>query len=100
MAQVSNSPNNREVPSILDKMTLLPSDKVLGVIIALLFVLSLIVVYSSSANVAYRHGVSTELFLRRHIITLAMTAGVMIVAYVFPLKWVHKLTCCLLYWRW
>ena len=80
MANTTKNSGEKQIPSILDKITLLPSDKVLGVIIALLFAISLIVVYSSSAQVAYRHGLSTEFYLQKHIITLLGTAAVMLLA--------------------
>ena len=86
MANTTKNSGEKQIPSILDKITLLPSDKVLGVIIALLFAISLIVVYSSSAQVAYRHGLSTEFYLQKHIITLLGTAAVMLLAYLIPVK--------------
>lgn len=92
MAEINERTEERKIPSILDKITILPSDRVLGIIIALLFVISLIVVYSSSAQLAYRHNLSTEIFLKKHLLTLLGTAVLMLIAYFIPAKIVRALT--------
>lgn len=92
MAQNNDTDKGKKIPSVLDKITLLPSDRVLGIIIAILFVISLIVVYSSSAQVAYRHNISPDVYLKRHILTLIGTAATMLIAYFVPVKVVRTFT--------
>ena len=47
--------NQDSVPSILSKVRLFKGDKVLGVIIPILVVISALVVYSSVAKMGYAH---------------------------------------------
>lgn len=92
MTEPTRGIEEKRVPSILDKMTILPGDRVLWVIVALLFAISMVVVYSSVGQVAFHKNIPTGVFLRKHIITLASTAGVLLFAYIFSAKWVRILT--------
>lgn len=92
MAEKDTSFEEKRVPSILDKITLLPGDRVLWIIVTLLLAISLIVVYSSIGQVAFRHNTPTGVFLQKHIITIFLTVGLMILAYIIPAKVIRFFT--------
>ena len=81
----------KEVPSILAKRRLLPGDRVLGVIVAMFFAISIIVVYSASSILGFRDG-STNIYLQKHITTLCISAVIMFVCYIMNAKLMRHLT--------
>ena len=81
----------KEVPSILSKHRLLPGDRVLGVIVAMFFVISIVVVYSASSILGFRDG-STSIYLQKHIGTLCMSAIIMVCCYLTSVKLMRHLT--------
>lgn len=62
-----------EVPSILAKKRLLPGDRVLWAIVAMLFAISLVAVYTASSQLGFREG-TIDRELQRHFITLCISA--------------------------
>ena len=61
--------NRAQVPSILSKVTIFNADKVLMVIVPILFVLSALVVYSSVAKMGYAHmGTETNAIFTKHLV--------------------------------
>lgn len=62
-----------EVPSILEKRRLLPGDRVLWAIVAMLFAISLVAVYTASSQLGFREG-TIDRELQRHFITLCISA--------------------------
>ena len=63
---------SQEVPSILEKRRLLPGDRVLWVIVAMFFAISMVVVYSASSQLGFRDG-STSYYLHKHVVTLGLS---------------------------
>ena len=81
-----------KVPSILSKVTLLRGDKVLWVIIPILFTLSALVVYSSVAKMGYAQmGTQTTAIFTRHLITMAVAAVALFGAYAFGARLLFRL---------
>lgn len=82
---------SQEVPSILEKRRLLPGDRVLWVIVAMFFAISMVVVYSASSQLGFRDG-STSYYLHKHVVTLGLSALIMFACYCMGAKLVRKVT--------
>lgn len=81
----------QEVPSILSKRRLLPGDRVLWVIVAMFFAISMVVVYSATSQLGFKGG-STGEYLQKHIITLGLSAALMFACYFMGAKFLRKFT--------
>lgn len=81
-----------QVPSILAKRKLFAGDRVLWIIVTMLFAISIVVVYSGVAKVGFTDGGSPNNFLKKHIIILGLSAIIMAVCYLFKATWFRKLT--------
>lgn len=69
-----------EVPSILEKRRLLRGDRILWIIVAMFFAISMVVVYSATSQLGFKGG-STSEYLHKHIATLCMSAGILFACY-------------------
>ncbi len=86
-----NQNGEQEVPSILSKQRLLHGDKVLWVIVAMFFAISMVVVYSASAQLGFKDG-STTIYLKKHILTLCLSAGIVGICYILGARFLRKMT--------
>lgn len=67
--------NRASVPSILSKVNIFNGDKVLMVIVPILFVLSALVVYSSVAKMGYAQmGTATNAIFTKHLVVILLSA--------------------------
>lgn len=84
--------NKGRVPSILSKVKLLPGDRVLWVIIAILLVVSLLVVYSSVAKMGYSPIMAgtTASHLRGHFIAMFISVIALLVVYRIDSKYYRR----------
>lgn len=87
----SNQQTQNEVPSILAKRRLLPGDRVLWMIVAMFFAISMVVVYSATSQLAFK-GSSTSDFLQKHIGTLCLSAVIMFGCYIMGARFLRKMT--------
>lgn len=87
----TNQQTQKEIPSILAKRRLLPGDRVLWVIVAMFFAISMVVVYSATSQLAFKGG-STSDFLQKHIGTLCVSAILMFGCYIMGAKFLRKMT--------
>ena len=79
------------VPSILSKVSLFKGDKVLGVIIPILVIISTLVVYSSVAKMGYAHmGTQTNAIFTKHLFVLSLSLLTMLGFYFVPAKFLYK----------
>ena len=84
--------NNGAVPSILSKVSLFKGDKVLGVIIPILFIISTLVVYSSVAKMGYAHmGTQTNAIFTKHLVVISISLLTMLGFYFIPAKFLYKI---------
>lgn len=81
----------QEVPSILAKRKLLPGDRVLWVIVAMFFAISMVVVYSATSQLGFKGG-STGEYLQKHIVTLCLSAVIMFCCYFMGARFLRKVT--------
>ena len=81
----------QDVPSILAKRRLLPGDRVLWVIVAMFFAISMVVVYSATSQLGFKGG-STGEYLQKHIITLCLSVTLMFACYFMGAKFLRKFT--------
>ncbi len=81
----------QEVPSILAKRKLLLGDRVLWMMVAMFFAISMVVVYSASSQLGFRDG-STTIYLKKHIMTLCLSAGIMGLCYIMGARFLRKMT--------
>ena len=79
------------VPSIVAKRKLLPGDRVLGIIIVMFFAISIVVVYSASSILGFRDG-STNIYLQKHIRTLAICGALILGCYLLSAKIMRHFT--------
>ena len=79
----------QSVPSILTKRKLFPGDRVLWVIVIMLFAISLVAVYTASSQVGLREGI-LDRELHRHIVSLGISAGILIFFYLLGANIMHK----------
>ena len=77
--------------SPISKRRFLPGDRVLWVIVAMFFAISIVVVYSATAQLGFKGG-STNDYLHKHIGTLALSAAIMFICYILPAKLFRKTT--------
>ena len=83
--------DQNSVPSILSKVSLFKGDKVLGVIIPILVVISALVVYSSVAKMGYAHmGTQTNAIFTKHLIVISIAMLTMVGFYFAPAKFLYK----------
>ena len=81
----------QEIPSILSKQKILLGDRVLWVILAMFFAISMVVVYSASSQLGFREG-STSIYLKKHIVTIGFSIGIVALFYLFKARWLRKFT--------
>lgn len=81
----------QEIPSILDKRKLLPGDRVLWVIVAMFFAISMVVVYSATSQLGFKGG-STGEYLQKHIVTLCLSAIIMFGCYFMGARFLRKIS--------
>ena len=81
----------QEVPSILAKRKLLPGDRVLWVIVAMFFAISMVVVYSATSQLGFKGG-STSEYLQKHIVTLCLSGIIMFGCYFMGARFLRRLT--------
>ena len=81
----------QEVPSILAKRKLLPGDRVLWVIVAMFFAISMVVVYSATSQLGFKGG-STNEYLQKHIVTLCLSGIIMFGCYFMGARFLRRLT--------
>lgn len=86
----------QEIPSILTKRKLLPGDRVLWVIVALFFAISLVAVYTASSKLGFSEG-TMDSELRRHCITLFISASLLFGCYLIGANIMRTFTL-LAYW--
>ena len=80
------------MPSILSKVRLFKGDKVLGVIIPILVVISALVVYSSVAKMGYAHmGTQTNAIFTKHLIVISIAMLTMVGFYFIPAKFLYRI---------
>lgn len=91
MKQNETENMEQEVPSILAKRKLLPGDRVLWVIVAMFFAISIVVVYSATSQLGFKGG-STSEYLQKHIITLCLSAVILFGCYFMGVKFLRKVT--------
>lgn len=86
-----------QVPSILSKVNILKGDRALWVIVAILFVVSLLVVYSSVAKMGYSPywKPSTSHYLRNHILSIVVSVGALFTAYLFSCRFYRRIATVL-----
>ena len=81
-----------QVPSILSKVTIFNADKVLMVIIPILFVLSALVVYSSVAKMGYAHmGTETNAIFTKHLVVILLAVITMMGCYFMGAKFLYRI---------
>ncbi|MBO7219767.1 MAG: FtsW/RodA/SpoVE family cell cycle protein [Alistipes sp.] len=81
----------QDVPSILEKRRLLPGDRVLWVIVAMFFAISMVVVYSACSQLGFKDG-STAEYLQKHIMTLGLSAGILFGCYMLGARFMRRFT--------
>lgn len=98
MRENTNNPNTApksDIPPITTKVRLLKGDRVLWIIVPILLLLSILVVYSSVANLAYRTGGSNgtvgDLFFN-HLMHIAAGVVALFFAYFMGSKVYYKLS--------
>ena len=79
----------QSVPSILSKRRLLPGDRVLWVIVAMLFAISLVAVYTASSKRGFAYG-TIDIELKKHFITLCGSAVVLFICYILGAKLLRR----------
>ncbi|MBR2962023.1 MAG: hypothetical protein IKC42_03260, partial [Alistipes sp.] len=83
MEQENQHIPRQQVPSILSKVKILRGDSVLWVIVPILFIVSVLVVYSSVAKMGYADmGSETNSILMKHLLTIGAGLISMFIAYV------------------
>ena len=83
--------NRDSVPSILSKVNIFNGDKVLMVIVPILFVLSALVVYSSVAKMGYAQmGTATNAIFTKHLVVILLSAATFLGFYFVGAKLLHK----------
>ena len=71
----------QDVPSILTKRRLLPGDRVLWVIVAMFFAISLVAVYTASSKLGFSEG-TMDSELRRHFTTICLSGAFLFGCYL------------------
>ena len=92
IANIMQENGNGSVPSILSKVSLFKGDKVLGVIIPILLVISTLVVYSSVAKMGYAHmGTQTNAIFTKHLIVISISVLTMVGFYFMPARFLYRI---------
>ena len=78
LANIEQQEPQQSVPSILSKHRLLPGDRVLWIIVAILFAISLVAVYTASSQLGLREG-TLDKELKRHTLTICASAVILFV---------------------
>ncbi len=81
--------SSRKVPSILSKRKLFPGDRVLWLITAMFFAISLVAVYTASSQLGFRDG-TIDKELQRHFGTICFSAAFLFGCYMIGAKLLHK----------
>lgn len=90
MEQENQHIPRQQVPSILSKVKILRGDSVLWVIVPILFIVSVLVVYSSVAKMGYADmGSETNSILMKHLLTIGAGLISMFIAYVLGSRIYH-----------
>lgn len=86
-----------QVPSILSKVNIFKGDRVLWVIVTILFVVSLLVVYSSVAKMGYSPywKATTSHYLRNHILAICISVVALFAAYLFSCQFYRRIATSL-----
>ena len=88
---MQQSDKSQSVPSILSKVNILRGDKVLWVIITVLFILSTLVVYSSVAKMGYADmGTGTNAIFTKHLFVMALAIITLFGTYMMGAKLLYK----------
>lgn len=88
---MQQSDKSQSVPSILSKVNILRGDKVLWVIITVLFILSTLVVYSSVAKMGYADmGTGTNAIFTKHLFVMALAIFTLFGTYMMGAKLLYK----------
>ena len=83
----------QEIPSILAKRRLLPGDRVLWVIVAMFFAISMVVVYSATSQLGFKGGsMGMGEYLQKHVVTLCFSAVIMFFCYILGARFFRKVT--------
>ena len=83
----------QEIPSILAKRKLLPGDRVLWVIVAMFFAISMVVVYSATSQLGFKGGsMGMGEYLQKHVVTLCLSALIMFFCYIIGARFLRKVT--------
>lgn len=89
--ETNESGIEKDVPSILTKRKILPGDRVLWVIVAMFFAISLVAVYTASSKLGFSDG-TMDSELRRHFGTLCASAAILFGFYILGASLMHKFT--------
>lgn len=89
---MEHNDNRQSVPSILSKVNLLRGDKVLWVIIPMLFIISALVVYSSVAKMGYADmGTATNAIFTKHIFVMIIAIFALFSTYIMGAKFLYRI---------
>ncbi|MBR6656337.1 MAG: FtsW/RodA/SpoVE family cell cycle protein [Alistipes sp.] len=81
----------KEVPSILSKRKLLPGDRVLWVIVAMFFAISVVAVYTASSQMGFREG-TIDRELQRHLISIGLSVAILFSCYIMGANLFRRFT--------
>lgn len=80
------------MPSILSKVSIFNGDKVLMVIVPILFVISALTVYSSVAKMGYAHmGTETNAIFTKHLIVIFVSVVTLLCCYFMGAKFLYRI---------
>ena len=88
-ANVESQEPQQSVPSILSKHRLLPGDRVLWIIVTMLFAISLVAVYTAASQLGLREG-TLDRELQRHAITICASLVILFGCYMLGAKFLRK----------
>ena len=82
MTTETNQDNNtpKEVPSILEKKRIMPADRVLWILVVMLYIISAVAVYTATSQLEFKDG-SAGGFAQKHFSTLCFSAVIMFACY-------------------
>lgn len=89
LANVESQETQQSVPSILSKHRLLPGDRVLWIIVTILFAISLVAVYTAASQLGLREG-TLDRELQRHTITICASLVILFGCYMLGAKLLRK----------
>jgi cell division protein FtsW len=99
LANIEQQEPQQSVPSILSKHRLLPGDRVLWIIVAILFAISLVAVYTASSQLGLREG-TLDKELKRHTLTICASAVILFVCYMLRAKLLRKTSALVFTMAW